>query len=156
MPLSRIATFAVASLLTLGVASSLVAQDTSLIDPAIAGMTADQKVGARQSAMKEDGGLLRSAGNLTGAEAVAAADKLIHNYANLPGLFTEDTKGNPNSKALPALFDNLDAFNGIFAAGLKAAQDARAAAEAGDAAAYGAALQIIGGTCGTCHQQFRG
>lgn len=32
----------------------------------------------------------------------------------------------------------------------------KAAATAGDAAAYAAALQTINGTCGTCHQQFRG
>jgi cytochrome c556 len=31
----------------------------------------------------------------------------------------------------------------------------KAAATAGDAAAYAAALQTIGGTCGECHQNYR-
>jgi cytochrome c556 len=32
----------------------------------------------------------------------------------------------------------------------------KTAAAAGDAAAYGAALEVIGGTCGECHQDYRG
>jgi cytochrome c556 len=36
-----------------------------------------------------------------------------------------------------------------------AATAMKAAAEAGDADAYGTAVKSVGATCGQCHQQFR-
>ena len=97
---------------------------------------------------------LRRAGGLSGADAVAAADTLIRNYTNLPHMFPEGSNIG-DSKALPVIWQDFDTFTGIFAKGLQGANDMKAAAVAGDAAAYAAALQVVGGTCGECHQKFR-
>lgn len=114
--------------------------------------TAAEAVQMRQDMMKQNGGILRSAAGLTGAEAVAALTTVATNYSHIPDVFAPGFEG---GDALPAIWENWDAFVAIAATGQKAAEDAIAAAEAGDAAAYGAALQVLGGTCGECHQQFR-
>jgi cytochrome c556 len=92
----------------LAVGSFAVAQDAA-VDPAIAAMTPEQLVEARQAAMKEDGGVLRGAGDLSGAEASAAADVLIKNFTNLPHMFPEGSIVG-DSKALPVIWEEFDAF----------------------------------------------
>lgn len=134
-----------------GIAAGAIAQDAT---PDYAAMSPEQLVEARQDAMRTNGGVLRSAGNLSGAEAVAAAETLIKDYSELPLMFPENSIVG-NSKALPAIWQSKDEFNAILARGLDGATAMKAAAEAGDAAAYAAALQVIGGTCGECHQKFR-
>lgn len=109
MNFHKLTAFAIAGLMSVGMAGGTFAQDASLLDPAIAAMPPQQKVVARQDAMKEDGGLLRGARRLTGADAIAAADTLIHNFANFPGLFTEDTNGGGKTEALPQIWQNWDA-----------------------------------------------
>jgi cytochrome c556 len=151
MSLPKLAVFFAAGAMLAGFAAGAVAQDAP---PDYAAMSHEQLVEARQDAMKEDGGLLRGAGKLTGADAVAAADTLIRNYTNLPQMFPEGSIAG-DSKALPAIWQDWEGFTAIFAKGLKGANDMKAAAEAGDAAAYAAALQVVGGTCGECHQKFR-
>ncbi len=152
MSLPRLAVFFAAGALFAGIAASAIAQDAAT--PDFTAMSHEELVKARQDAMKEDGGLLRQAGGLSGAEAVAAADTLIRNYTNLPHMFPEGSNVG-DSKALPVIWQDFETFTGIFAKGLQGANDMKAAAEAGDAAAYAAALQVIGGTCGECHQKFR-
>ena len=152
MSLPRLAVFFAAGALVAGFASTAIAQEAAA--PDFAAMSHEELVEARQDAMKEDGGLLRRAGGLTGAEAVAAADTLIRNYTNLPHMFPEGSNIG-DSKALPVIWQDFETFTGIFAKGLQGANDMKAAAEAGDAAAYAAALQVVGGTCGECHQKFR-
>lgn len=149
MSINKISAVAIAGLMTLGVVAAF-AQD-AFVAPA----TPEEAVAARIALMKEDGGLLRSAGNLTGAEAVAAMQTLKDNYSHIPALFPEGSIVG-ESKALPAIWENWDAFVAIAKTGEDAAAAGLAAAEAGDATAYAAALQAIGGTCGACHQQFRG
>ncbi len=139
---------AIAGLLAAGTVAAL-AQE--FVAPA----TPEEAVTMRQNLMKEDGGILRSAGNLTGAEAVAAMTKLRDNYSHIPALFPEGSIVG-ESEALPAIWENFEAFTAIADAGVAAAESGIAAAEAGDAAAYAAAIQTLGGTCGQCHQQFRG
>lgn len=151
MSASRISAFALAGLMTLGIVAGGNAQD---VDPAIAGYTPEQAVEARQAAMKQNGGTMRSAGGLSGAEAVAAADTLIKNFTNLPHLFPEDSILG-DSRALPAIWENFDDFTSRFAAGLEAARSMKAAAEAGDAQAYAASVQTVGGLCGQCHDLYR-
>ena len=132
------------------------AQDSPVVvDPAIETMTVEQLVEGRQAAMKQNGGLLRSAMQATGDDAVAAATTLLQNFTNLPHLFREGSTA-PNSKALPQIWENWDDFTGRFDANAVHAQDALAAATAGDTAAYGAALQAIAQSCGACHQIYRG
>jgi cytochrome c556 len=151
MSLTRFAVLLLAGALTTTLAT---AQDPA-VDPAIAAMTPEQLVEARQAAMKEDGGILRGAGSLTGAEATAAADVLIKNFTNFPAMFPENSIVG-DSKALPVIWQEFDAFTAIFDKALQGAKDMKVAAAAGDAAAYGAALKVIGGTCGECHQTYRG
>ena len=155
MPPNKITALAIAGMMTAALAAGAIAQDTTLtVDPAIAGMTPDQMVSARQAAMKEDGKLMKGAASLTGADAVAAADTLIRNFSNLTALFPEgsDVAG---SEALPSIWENFKEFNGIFVKNVAAATAMRAAAEAGDAAAYAGALKTIGASCGACHQSYR-
>jgi cytochrome c556 len=150
-PLIAAAVFALVAAATFAVA-----QDNPVaVDPAIETMTVDQLVEARQSAMKQNGGLLRSAMQATGDDAVAAATTLLQNFTNLPHLFREGST-TAQSEALPLIWENWDDFKGRFDANAVHAQDALTAAKAGDAAGYGTALQAIAQSCGACHQTYRG
>jgi cytochrome c556 len=144
----KIAAVSAAGLMALGVVA-VMAQDAF-----VAPETAEQAVEMRQELMKTNGQTLRSAGALTGAEAVAAMQTLVSDYTNMPALFPEGSIVG-DSKALPVIWENWEEFTAIIEAGQQAATDGLVAAEAGDAAAYAAALQALGGTCGQCHQQFR-
>ncbi len=146
MLLRKITVLALAGILSTGIGVS-VAQDQAALAP-------EQAQDQREALMKDNGGTLRSAGSLTGAEAVAAAQKLLANYEAIPALFPEGSI-TEDSKALPTIWENWDGFTAIVEKGKAAAADAVAAAEAGDAAAYGTALKTLGGTCGECHQAFR-
>lgn len=143
-----------ASAVSLAVCAIAVAQDV-VVDPAIEAMTAEQKVEARQALMGENGQVLRSAMRASGADAVTAATTLLQNYTDLPHLFPEGSNVG-KSKALPQLWENFAAFEAIATTGREAAAAMLAAAQSGDTAAYSAAAQTLGGTCGQCHQQFRG
>nr|WP_295889073.1 cytochrome c [uncultured Devosia sp.] len=149
MSIKKISAMAIAGLLAIS-AVATVAQD-AFVAPA----TPEEAVAARKALMREDGGIMRGLGGLSGAEAVAGLNTVLTNYTHLPGLFPEGSIVG-DSKALPAIWENWDAFVAIVDAGKAAATSGIAAAEAGDAAAYAAALQTLGGTCGACHQQFRG
>ena len=153
MSLLKVSTLIAAGAMLATFAVGAIAQDMA-VDPAIATMSPDQLVEARQAAMKENGGTLKKAGALTGAEASAAADILIKNFTNLPAMFPEGSIVG-ESKALPAIWENKADFDGIFAKDLESAKAMKAAAEAGDADAYGAAMKAIGGSCGECHQKYR-
>lgn len=107
----------------------------------------------RTDAMKQMGGLLRSAGNATGDEAVAAANVLLNTFTHLPEMFPEGSAD--GTDALPAIWENWESFTAIAETGRSAAETALAAAQAGDATTYGTAIRAVMGTCGQCHQQFR-
>lgn len=148
MSLDKLASLAAAGLMLFGVAAAF-AQD-AFVAPA----SPEEAVEMRQALMKEDGGLMRSAGDLTGAEAVAAMQTILTNYTHIPDVFPEGSIVG-DSKALPAIWENWEGFTAIVETGKTAAAAGLAAAEAGDAAGYAAALQALGATCGQCHQQFR-
>lgn len=148
MVLSKFSGIAIAAMLAAGTVA-VMAQD-AFTPPA----TPEEAVSAREAMMKENGGILRQAGNLTGADAVAAMTTLRDNYSHIPALFPEGSIVN-GSEALPAIWENWEAFTAIADAGVTAAEQGIAAAEAGDAAAYNEAVKAIGATCGQCHQQFR-
>lgn len=141
-------TIAVATLLTFAAAGAF-AQDAF-----VAPTTPEAAVAARETLMKSNGATLKAAGPLTGAEATAAMQTLLDNFTHMPAVFPEGSIVG-DSKASPAIWQNWDAFNAIIDTGKTAAAAGMAAAETGDATAYGVALKTIGGTCGTCHQQFR-
>lgn len=139
---------AAAAVMAAGIAGAF-AQD-AFTPPA----TPEQAVAMRQALMREDGGILRTAGNLSGAQAVAAATTLRDNYSHIPTLFPEGSIVG-DTDALPAIWENWEAFTAIVETGKAAAEAGIAAAEAGDSAGYTAALRTLMGTCGQCHQQFR-
>lgn len=148
MVFSKFTSVALAGLLAAGTVA-VFAQD-AFVPPA----TPEEAVTMRNALMREDGGILRGAADLTGPEAVAAMTKLRDNYSHIPALFPEGSIVG-ESEALPAIWENFDAFTAIADAGVTAAEGGIAAAEAGDAAGYAAAIKAIGATCGQCHQQFR-
>ena len=154
MPMPKLAVAALAAFLALS--TQIVAQDTPtiVVDPAIAAMTNEQLVEAREAAMKQNGMLLRGAAGLSGADAVAAATTLLQNFTNLPALFREGSI-TPKSKALPLIWENWDEFKSIFDADVAASKLMLAAAQSGDAAGYSAAIQEINNSCRTCHSKFR-
>jgi cytochrome c556 len=117
-------------------------------------MTPEQAVAARQAAMKEDGRALRHSDKLTGDDAVKALTAVAANYTKLPGLFPKGSITD-RSVALPAIWDNFDAFAAIFKKGAAAANDGIAAAKAGNTAQYVADIKIIAGTCDECHTSYR-
>lgn len=114
--------------------------------------TPQEAIAAREAVMKQNGGLLRGATSLTGEEAIAAAQTLLDNYTHLPALFPEGSEG---GDALPAIWQNWEAFTAIIETGRAGAEAALTAAQAGDSAGYAAGIQTVMGTCGQCHQQFR-
>ena len=146
----------VAALAMLLLGSMTVFADEALppVDPAIAAMTADQKVEARQKAMKEDGGLLRAAAKATGDDAVKAATTVLQNFVNFPALFA-DGATNAKSEADPKIWTEFDKFSDIFKAGQQDATKMIAAAKAGDQAAYQDAFKSLGQKCFQCHQTYR-
>ena len=112
-------------------------------------------VAKRQELMKTNGGTLKTAGTLTGADAVKAAETLIADFSDLTVLWPEGSDKVAGSEAKAEIWTNYSAFQDILKQGVINATAMKAAAEAGDAAAYGASIKAIGGLCGQCHQQFR-
>ena len=149
MSIKKISAIVIAGLLTVGLASAF-AQEAF-----VAPSTPEEAVAMRQALMKEDGGILKGSADLTGDAAVAALQTILTNYTHIPALFPEGSIVG-DSKALPAIWENWDGFNAILESGKTAATSGIAAAQAGDAAGYAAALKSLGGTCGQCHEAFRG
>lgn len=107
----------------------------------------------RVALMKENGRLLRTASALSGADAVAAAETVLNNLTRLTVLFPEGS--GQGTEALPAIWENWEAFSAILDKGIGHAESAVAAANAGDSAGYSTALRAVMGTCSECHDQFR-
>ena len=154
MPMPRIAALSIAAIVAFGTLAAFA--DDIVVDPAIASMTADQKVDARQALMKDNGGTLKSlfSGAVTGDAAVAAATKLVQNFTNLPALFA-DGATNDKSEALPLIWTEFDKFTAESDKAKALAVALVEAVKTGDAAAIGAAAKPLGGVCGECHQTYR-
>lgn len=155
MPTNKLAAFALATAIA-AVATFAFAEAAVTItpDPSLASLSPEEMVAKRQATMKEDGGILKGAGALSGADAVAAADHLITNFSNLTVLFPEGSAVG-DTGALPVIWEKNADFQAIFAKAVAGATDMKAAAEAGDAAAYTTAIKTLGGFCGECHQTYR-
>ncbi|WP_232846702.1 c-type cytochrome [Devosia beringensis] len=148
MLLKKITALTLAGFMTLGAVASF-AQDAF-----VAPTTPEAAVAAREVLMKSNGATLKAAGALTGAEASAAMQTLLDNFTNMAAVFPEGSITG-DSKASPAIWQDWAGFTAIIDTGKAAATAGLAAAETGDATAYGAALKAIGATCGTCHEQYR-
>lgn len=150
MPMKSLAIAA----LTVFVATFALAQDGHVVDPAIASMSVDELVSARQAAMMEDGKLLRESGGATAERRVEIATSILQNFTNFPALFREGSI-NGESEALPVIWERWDDFSAHIIKGQSYANDLLVAAKAGDDAAWGATLKNFGGLCGDCHQTYR-
>lgn len=115
-----------------------------------ASMTDAQLVAARVSAMKQDGQILRGAKTLTGDAAVKAAATILRNFSNFPTLFRQGSI-TPDSRALPAIWENWGDFTGRLAAEKANAQAMLAAAKSGDKKGYLAAIEALKAPCSNCH-----
>ena len=155
-PITKFALLGFVAILALGPVAVL-AEDLPavVVDPTIATMTVDQKVEARQAAMKADGRLLRGARDLTGDEAVKVATAVLQNFTNFPALFA-DGATNDKSKALPIIWTEFDKFTAIFDEGKLVATKLREAAASDDTGLYGDALRAMGQVCSECHEVYRG
>lgn len=156
MPMSRkLAALTLSALFGLGSIAALAQGLPDIkVDPAIAGMSADQKVEARQAAMKQDGKLLRGARDARGDDAVKIATTVLQNFTNFPALFA-DGATNAKSEALPVVWEQFDQFTALFDKGRTAAADMLLAAQAGDDAKYQASLRTLSRVCGDCHGTYR-
>ena len=156
MPSPKLAVLAFAALVALGTVSAL-ADDAApvVVDPAIASMTVDQKVEARQKAMKEDGSVLHGAMKASGADAAKIATTVLQNFTNFPALFA-DKATNSKSDALPIIWTQFDQFTAIVDEGKLAASKMREAALSGDKGLYADSFQALAATCNECHQTYRG
>ena len=157
MPLNKITAIAMAGLMSIGIVSHVIGQDMPDFmagDTFVAPATPEEVLAMRKAVMKEDGGILKDAGGLTGEAAITAMQKLYINYAHIPALFPEGSIVG-DSKALPAIWENWEAFVAITEKGKVAMLAGIDAATAGDAAAYGEAIKAIGGSCGECHANYR-
>lgn len=148
------AIIATVAILAIGSLSAFADEALPPVDPAIASMSVDQKVEARQKAMKEDGGLLRQAAKATGDDAVKISTTVLQNFVNFPALFA-DNANNTKSEASSTIWQEFDKFTDIFKAGQQDASKMLAAAKAGDQAAYQDAFKSLGQRCFQCHQTYR-
>jgi len=156
MPLSKLIVSAAVAVALGAAAFTAIAQDVTITpDPALSALSVDAMVAKRQELMKVNGATLKTAGSLTGTDAVKAAETLIADFSNLTVLFPEGSNTVAGSEAKPEIWQNWDAFQALLTQGVVAATAMKAAAETGDAAAYGTSIKTIGGLCGQCHQQFR-
>lgn len=114
----------------------------------------DNPIAARQALMKENGGIMRGVGNLSGEEAAVALEKMSANFATLQTLFPEGSTG-ADSEALPVIWESFDAFKSILATDQQVAAAAATAARAGDMTSVASAIKQIGGSCGECHRTYR-
>ncbi len=154
MPSNRFTAFAL-TIVVAAVTTLSFAQDITITtDPALAALSPEEMVAKRQAIMKEDGGILKGAGALSGAEAAAAAGHLITNLSNLTVLFPEGSAVG-DTEALPVIWEKNADFQAILVTAVTAATAMKTAAEAGDTIAYADAIKAVGATCGQCHQTFR-
>ena len=145
MFIRRITALAFVALAAVG-ALGVIAQDA---------LSPEEAVAMRKDLMKSNGAVMQGgAMDKTGDEAIAAAQTLVDNFTKLPDLFPEGS-AIEGSRALPAIWEDWDAFVAIIDTARGGAEAALAGAQAGDMDAYKAGLQTVGGACGQCHEQFR-
>jgi cytochrome c556 len=110
-------------------------------------------------------GLKAMAAHLEAIKAVAEArgdaaplvpriDEMIAFFEGLPARFPEGS-GTGNTRALPSIWTDRAGFERAHANMVAQLRALRSAAQAGDPAAFTAAFQQTGATCGACHRAYR-
>ena len=131
---------------------------------AVAQSNVPQEVKARHGIMQNYAFSLGTLGGMAKGEveydaelAQAAADRLVA-LSNIPqaGYWTEGTSSDElaESKALPAIWENMDDFNAGFDTLHEAAMSMAEVAGDGQEA-LGAQMRGIGQACGGCHEDYR-
>lgn len=120
-------------------------------------------VKARQAYFKSLGGSMKAMAGLAKdfnadaakAEAAKLEPILATDVAPLfaPGTSDEDFPG--DTRALAKIWSNMDDFGAKGKAMHEAGAELVAAANSGDGAAFGAAVGKFGGTCKSCHDDYR-
>lgn len=146
MSFEKLRVAAIAGLITAAVAVPVMAQT----------MSSDEAIAKRQEIMKLNGKTLKTAGEMSGDDAVAVGQTFVDNFAAVSdvALWPEDSVMG-DTKALPAVWDNKDKFQADLMAASAAAAKVLEAAQSGDGAAYMASLKELGGTCKSCHDEFK-
>lgn len=149
MNFKRVTAFAILGVVTAGLTAPVIAQDMLMGADAIE---------RRQELMKSNGMTLRGAREATGSDAVAAAETLVGNFAELADLWPADSMEG-DTKARPEIWNEdgslSEGFLVAYTNAASAADALLAAAQSGDAEAYGAAFGAMGGSCGACHQSYQ-
>lgn len=148
------------TLAALGAAAAIAAVSGSI---AIAASPAATAVSTRQANFKKMGGAMKvlkdqlSSGSVDKAAALAAAKTIAATGRAQAGLFPNGSGASAGVKtdALPAVWSNRAAFDGQMKGFLAQADKLVAAANTGNADTIGAQFKAVGGTCGSCHKQFR-
>jgi cytochrome c556 len=139
---------AAAALIVAGFATPVLAQDAARI-------IAERREGLRAvgAEMEQVAAIARAGGDpRPAAERIARVQAFFQGF---PDRFPAGTDSG-NTRALPAVWQNSAGFAEAYAALGPRLAELGGAAEAGNTAAFGAALQATGAACGTCHRQFRG
>ncbi|EJL32846.1 cytochrome c [Novosphingobium sp. AP12] len=148
------------SLAALGMSAALVVATSTM---AIAASPAATAVTTRQANFKKMGGAMKvlkdqiSSGAISKAEAVAAAKTLAATGRAQAKLFPNGSGASAGVKtdALPAIWTNRTVFDGQMKAYIAQADKMVVAANTGNVDAVTAQFKAVGGTCGSCHKQFR-
>lgn len=148
------------SLAALGMSAALVAVTSTL---AVAASPAATAVTTRQANFKKMGAAMKvlkdqiSSGTISKAQAVAAAKTLAATGRAQAGLFPNGSGASAGVKtdALPAVWSNRAAFDGQMKAFIAQADKMVVAANTGNVDAVTAQFKAVGGTCASCHKQFR-
>lgn len=124
--------------------------------------SANPLVDARQGGMTM---MVANMGALGRAETAPEADAIkraafpasgIASFArSLPALFGDSTKDVPDTRALPAVWDDAEGFAAQVAEFQAATASLDAAAKAGDKPAYSEALARTKAACQSCHSAYR-
>jgi len=148
------------SLAVLGMSAAVVAATSTF---AIAASPASTAITTRQANFKKMGGAMKvlkdqlASGTISKPQAVAAAKTLAATGRAQAGLFPNGSGASAGVKtdALPAVWSNRAVFDGQMKAFIAQADKLVAVAGTGNADAIGAQFKAVGGTCGSCHKQFR-
>ena len=136
----------------------------ALVPVAVAAQEFDGQIAARKGQMFTLGislgvlgGMARGNMEYDAETAQAAADNLVA-VSQIDQRFTwpegSDNAAVETSRALPAIWEDLDGFTEDWVAFGEAAAAMQAAA-GGGVEAIGAAIRDLGGTCQACHEDFR-
>ncbi|HUD27670.1 MAG TPA: cytochrome c [Novosphingobium sp.] len=148
------------SLAVLGMSAALVAVTGTI---AVAASPATTAVTTRQANFKKMGGAMKvlkdqiSSGTISKPQAVAAAKTLAATGRAQAALFPNGSGASSGVKtdALPAVWSNRAAFDGQMKAFIAQADKMVVAANSGNLDAVTAQFKAVGGTCASCHKQFR-